>query len=338
MPKSVHSFYSAFGLTLQCNFVIKSLTPLDGNVNPIDVRIFLGSSPCGEGKVAEELFYVSDYWSSAGTPQLQIWRAATGTYLRMQYLDGLQFWLHSSGQEVWVLLPHSSSTADAVSYLLGPVLGILLRLRGTVCLHASAIVFGDRVIAFAGGEGAGKSTTAAAFSSRGYRVVTDDIVALKERDGRFHVLPGYRHLCLCPDVVESLYGSPSALPQLVSDWEKRSLAEGMYQTRFETQALPVGAIYVFGDRQPGFFPQIEPLDRRRGLIALVANSFASKVLDKPRRADELGVLGRLVAEVPVRRLCLGQNSRELDRVCDAIGSDLVSVLNPAAERTAHAQL
>jgi len=197
MSDLVTLFYSAFGLILGCNFAIKGLTAIAHNVNPIDVRICLGSSPYLAGEVAEELFYVSDYCNSAGKPELQIWRSANGTYLRMHYLDGLQFWLDRSGREVWGLLPHGFSTDDALSYLLGPVLGVLLRLRGTVCLHASAIVFEDRVIAFVGGEGAGKSTTAAAFSSSGYRVVTDDIVALTERDGRFRVLPGYRHLCLC---------------------------------------------------------------------------------------------------------------------------------------------
>ena len=49
---------------------------------------------------------------------------------------------------------------------LGPVFAFVLRLRGAVTFHASAVRIGDAV-AFLGPQGAGKSTTAAALALRG---------------------------------------------------------------------------------------------------------------------------------------------------------------------------
>jgi len=46
-------------------------------------------------------------------------------------------------------------------------------------------------VAFVGAEGAGKSTTAAAFALEGHGVLSDDVVALAENASEFVVLPAY---------------------------------------------------------------------------------------------------------------------------------------------------
>jgi len=88
------------------------------------------------------------------------------------------------------------TTEDAATYLLGPVLGLLLRLRGVTCLHASAVALADRAIAFVGSEGAGKSTTAALLARKGLAIISDDVVALVERDALFTFIPAYPYLSL----------------------------------------------------------------------------------------------------------------------------------------------
>ncbi len=113
---------------------------------------------------------------------------------------------------------------DAATYLLGPVLGLFLRLRGVTCLHASAVAFGGQAVAFVGSEGAGKSTTAAALALRGHAILSDDVVALAEHDGAFFVHPAYPYLCLWPESVESIYGSADALPRFSANYDKRCLS------------------------------------------------------------------------------------------------------------------
>src|SRR5260370_8969321 len=105
----------------------------------------------------------------------------------------------------------------------------------------------------------GKSATGAAFAGRGYGVLSDDIVALFEQEGVFHVMPAYPHLCLWPDSVEMLYGSRDALPRLIPDWEKRRLSLGEEGARFESLPLPLAAIYVLAARRPDPAPYLEPI-------------------------------------------------------------------------------
>lgn len=64
-------------------------------------------------------------------------------------------------------------------FLLGSAMGLLLHQRGILPLHANTIEIGGCGYAFMGPSGAGKSTLAAAFHDRGYRVVADDVCAIR---------------------------------------------------------------------------------------------------------------------------------------------------------------
>ena len=244
--------YSAFGLSLHSNLPLPGLIPADLSATGHEVHVHLGALPpiaTAVRRSPEELAYASCNVSESGEPALRIWRVDGGALFRLSYTSGMQFWLDRRGTEIWASWPETSSLNDAATYLLGPVLGILLRLRGIVCLHASAIAVGGTAVAFVGPAGAGKSTTAAIFAQRGCAVLSDDIVALAEEPDTFRVLPAYPHVCLWPDSVGMLYGSPDRLPRFVPDWEKRCLALGRDdQLKFAQRALPLGVIYLLQER------------------------------------------------------------------------------------------
>ena len=63
-------------------------------------------------------------------------------------------------------------------YLLGTCMGALLMIRNTLPLHGSAVEIDGKAYAFLGDSGAGKSTLAAAFVSRGHRLISDDVIAV----------------------------------------------------------------------------------------------------------------------------------------------------------------
>ena len=223
-----------------------------------------GAVPSGP----EELSYASSYKDEAGNPALRIWKAAGSRYLRLAYFDGTQFWLDREGSEVWATWPENLTIEDTATYLLGPVLGILLRLRGVTCLHASAVAFGEKAVAFVGSEGAGKSTTAAALARRGHAILSDDVVALAERDGSFFVHPAYPYLCLWPESVESLYGSADALPRFSANYE--NAAFHFENKNYDSQNEPCHwpAIYILGDRRGDPAPVVEELPPQRAFLSL----------------------------------------------------------------------
>jgi hypothetical protein len=324
----VDSTYTVFGLTIRSNLPIPGLTPLGTFFNAIDVGIHLGVSPYAECAIpagSEELTYVSTYTDETGNPALRIWKTADGAFLHLAYYDDIQFWLDREGKSLWAAWPETSSLQDTASYLLGPVLGLLLRLRGVTCLHASAVALEDRSVVFVGSEGAGKSTTAAAFARQGHAIISDDIAALVESDKGFSVAPAYPHVCLWPDSVEMLYGSSEVLPRLTLVSEKRRLAPGDHGTRFESRPLPLAAIYVLGDRRPDPAPYVEAIRPQLALLALVADTFANKILDRDLRAREFAALGKLVSTIPIRQIYPHREAMRLGELCRVIREDYASL-------------
>ena len=210
--------YFVFGLSLRSNGPIPELSLTTRADAVADVHVHLNLSPLGTRILPsdpETLTYTSPYQDESGNSMLRIWSIAGGKFCRLDYADGTQFWLDREGTDVWATWRENSTIEDTATYLLGPVLGRLLRLRGVTCLHASAVAFGEHAVAFVGPAGAGKSTTAAALALRGHAILSDDVVALAERDRSFYVHSAYPYLCLWPEsvAIHLRFGRRSAATQ-----------------------------------------------------------------------------------------------------------------------------
>jgi hypothetical protein len=335
--------YFLFGLELHSNFALPEISSI--RINPdrlLDsesrvraknrVAIHLQDAPYGaaaSAALSESILYTSEHRDTAGDPSLQIWKVNDGQFLRLEYFDGTQFWFDRHGTELWATWPENLGLEDAATYLLGPVLGLLLRVRGATCLHGSAVSVGDSAIAFVGPEGAGKSTTAAALAQQGFPIVSDDVVALAEVSGDFQVHPAYPYLCLWPEAVEALFGSADALPRFSGAYEKRCLSLEKRNLKFESRQLPLRAIYVFGERRAERAPAITAMPAQSGFLALVANTFATNALDATLRANEFETLGRLIPRIPVRQVVAHSDPRQLPALCQLIREDVDS-LPPAS--------
>jgi hypothetical protein len=70
------------------------------------------------------------------------------------------------------------------------VLPLASALQGLELFHASAVSLRDRVIAFAGGSGVGKTSLAAHLVARGAKLATDDVLALEPSNGGVLAHPG----------------------------------------------------------------------------------------------------------------------------------------------------
>jgi len=327
--------YFIFGLHLRSNLALPGAIPDNSSQEKFDIELHVGISPfraAEKSQGPEELTYVSSDLNASGEPALRISKMEQGAFVRLAYEDGTQFWMNRKREHIWANWPDTLSLENATSYLLGPVLGLVLRLRGVICLHASAVAFGERSVAFVGAAGAGKSTTAAAFAREGYGVISDDVVALSEQADTFQVLPAYPHLCLWPDSVHMLYGSREALPRIIPDWEKRRLMLGSQETRFESRSLPLGAVYILGERRPDAAPLVEAVRPQAALLSLVADTYANKILDREMRAREFELLGRLVTTVPIRRIYPHTDAAKLKELCRVIRDDFALLHPPKTAR------
>ncbi|MGB6876568.1 MAG: hypothetical protein WBD87_11085 [Candidatus Acidiferrales bacterium] len=308
--------YSAYGLQFISDRSLPGLVPLDAAAAKApDLRIQLdeGEGVGGERDAAgETLWYTTDIRDTNGNPGLKIWKGRSEGDFFIRYIHGLTFRVDSTISCVRVHRLQPMSEEDIASFLLGPVLGIVLRLKGVTCLHASAVEIGGKAVAFAGVMGAGKSTTAAMFARNRHSVLTDDIVALEKRGPLFLVHPGYPFLNLLPDSMALLSGSAEALPLTEPAVEKRQMMLDGSELRFQGEALPLGVIYVLDERsREASATTVHPLSPQEALIALASNTYANKMLDVAMRAREFRELGELVRSVPIRRLVAPARSPDL---------------------------
>ena len=311
---------SIYGLGIVTNRIIPGVPA--STIASEDLRISFGSLPAWHRELTAaqgEACYVADYKTECGAPALRVFRLLNGKYFRFDYADQTQFVIDRSGSEVWAEWCAPLTLEDTATYLLGPVLGFVMLLRGIVCLHASAIAIGDEAIALLGPAGSGKSTTAAAFAERGYSVLAEDVVTLDDRGGQFLVRPGYPCIRLWPPAVKALYGSETHLPKLTPNWDKCYLD---LSDRFRGEPLPLTAIYHLGERQhDSKAPSVAALDRTEGLMSLVANTYATKLMDKQMRAREFELLTRVVGKVQLRRVTPHADPARIPELCDKILND-----------------
>ena len=264
-----------------------------------------------------------------GEPDLKVWLGSNPPWLEdLSHTAETLRYVTSEREDC--NRPAPLTREDAATYLLGPILGFVLRRRGITCLHASAVAIDGEAIALVGSGGAGKSTTAACFAQRGYPVLCDDVSALELRGESFFVRSAYPRVCLWPNAVQSLFGRPDTLPRLTPNWEKCYLPLGADGRQFQREPLRLRAIYLLAGRSAeARVPVFERVPSASGLIALVQNTYMNYLLDPILRAREFDLLGRLLERVPLRQVTPHPNPAELPRLCEAIVADYRSLRSPA---------
>jgi hypothetical protein len=250
-----------------------------------------------------------------GRPWLTVWRDAA---FRFEYAEGAVFTVNDDGSRVEGSWAAPLTLADAVSYLLGPVLAFVLRLRGAVPMHASGTVIDGRGVLFVGPAGAGKSSTAAAFAARGYPVLSDDVVPLRLIGRSLRAGPGHPRISLWSDSAMALWERGESLPAVSDVYDKRVLDLLDRGAPFAAHAVDVAAIFLLGERVPGPDVVHRPVARRDGFLSLAANTYGAHLLDAELRATEFALLSQVAAGVPTRALSMPDDLRCLARACDAL--------------------
>ena len=125
------------------------------------------------------------------------------------------------GRQIRVWPAVGATQKDIEIFLFGPAWATLCHQRGTLPLHASAIVTANGITAFAGYSGSGKSTTAALLNSSGYELIADDMLPISfDRDSIPGAWPYLRRLKLHRDSIARLAFMPTEVVSETLDKEK----------------------------------------------------------------------------------------------------------------------
>lgn len=316
-----HSFL-AYGLTLASDGIIPGLAELRRIPQHPDIHFCFGAEPAWvtEAKRLRQRS-LSSLVHNQETANAALRMCAYGEeeFFGLAFSDGSEFVLDASAARVWGTCAPPLVVEDLTTYLVGPVMGFILRRRGRTPLHACTMAIADSAIALSGEGGAGKSTTAAALALRGVPVLCEDVSPIWEIAGDFKIPPGYPRICLWPEAVKMLLGSSDVLPKITPTWEKRYLALDGRKTHFVTEPKSLSAIYFLDPRvEEAGAPRIEEMKPSDGLLRLVENSYAKRLISKEQKAAEFDVLSRLATRVAFRKITPHSDEAKLDVLCDLI--------------------
>jgi len=290
-----------YGLGVRSNIPLGALASLP-EADRVDVQIELCNQATSVADEPARDIYVSEERHEDGRPTVHAQRLASGG-VRIAYSDGTVVAIDAAARCIRASTPEGQIPDDTAAYLLGPVMGAVLRMRGVVCLHASAVEVEGRAVAFVGPACAGKSTTAAALAGSGFPVITDDVLAIDEDDDGFSVRTGYARVRLWGDSVEGLFGRADALPRISPGWDKHYLDVSPPRSAFDTRRRPLACVFVLapGPTASGR-PEVHEASPTQPLLELVANSYSTHYQDRDGRGKELAFLASLCQRVPVRKL------------------------------------
>jgi hypothetical protein len=306
--------YQAHGLTLASARPLPELLPVDSATEP-DVLVSFDGRPLA-GRFDRVPWFSSEQRCRDGRPELLAFRCDHGRWLEFAYADGTTFDIDAAGRRICVTASAALPFDGVCEYLLGPILGVVMRLRGMVCLHASAVRVAGGALAFMGAAGAGKSTLAAAFANAGIGVLSDDTVALAPAAGAWMATPAYPRVRLWPDAAAAL-----RVPLQAAIAGTRHQLDLLPIDRYVTTPTPLAAIYAieFDDTVDGVV--MDTIGPAAALPLLSAHTFAHRVLTRELRMQEFHALADLADAVPVRRLRRPRNLEAIALVPDAILTD-----------------
>ncbi len=286
--------YQAYGLSIRSGIRLPELLPHRARADAI---VRLGRA---------------DRRHRTGDPARLAHVTARSTYL---WWDGVGAIRVHGGREILADRVAGAEPRVLRSFLLGPAFGALLRQRGALVLHASAVKLEGGAIVFLGGSGWGKSTLAAALHARGHPLLADDVVALRADGARWLVSPSFPQLSLWPDAASVLGSPPDSLPRLHPSGQKRTRRAGV---RFSTEPCSLSRLYVLA---AGASHAIEALPRCDALVELLRHSYGALTLHRVRTTKHFRQCARLAAEIPVTRLRFPRSLTALPEVACLVEED-----------------
>jgi len=220
------------------------------------------------------------------------------------------------------------------AYFLGHVLSFALLRQGVEPLHGTIVVNdNNEALALLGNSGYGKSSAAAAFLGAGYRLLSDDLLVLEQQADQAIAFPGVPRLKLFPEVADRFLGGAIQAPRMHRHFSKLLVPLG--KKKFSQLPVPLRAIYVLAKPDTNAeYVTIRRLARRSAFLAVLRNTFNTKLTDSSRLRRQFETINRLVSQVPVMTLSYPRTLDLLPEVCEAVTSDFQRRNDTQASRVA----
>lgn len=241
--------YKAFGLTLLSEIPLPELPLVSDYENEVDVRI--------------ETADLSKLWGELSSPKSVF--VVEEELIMFQIPETATFCIQN-GEKI-IVSPMEGSDQDKIRlYILGTCMGALLMQRKILPLHGSAIAINGKAYAFVGRSGAGKSTLASALLSKGYQLLSDDVIAISlSEDNIPFVIPSYPQQKLWKESLDQ-FGMETTNYQPLFERETKYAVP--VSSNFFNEPLPLAGVFelVKTENENVEIQRIEGLERLRTLL------------------------------------------------------------------------
>jgi hypothetical protein len=270
--------YRAYGLTIQSEICCPELEESSPG-RAVDVHIRRGPVP-----------------ENLAQPNYEGYKCEADDMSLLIRTDRLAKLLISGGHQILVEEREGVQQHEIRTLLLGWGLGAVLHQRGILPLHASAVSTDDGCLVFCAPSGIGKSTLAYAFLKKGYRLLDDNIAAVKTGFDGAMVLPGYPELKLRGDALLDSSHASHPLRPVLRDCDKFALS---VLDHFEKAPRVLRGIYVLS-RVCSPASRLARLKGGAAFQALSEHTFCARfVKGMGQPAKHFDMLVRLANQVPV---------------------------------------
>ena len=303
--------YLVFGGCFRSEVEFPDLSPAVGSQAP-DWELRLETSDPPEPVALQGTRWIEPEWV------FRLYSVKGG--LRLDYGGVGSFGIFSAGREI-VWYPGSEPESPEIrlemarAIVLGPVMALVLRQAGILCLHGSAVTLNGQGAAFLAPKFHGKSTLALALTAAGGRLLTDDLVAI-DPGPQPVVFPGVHSVRVMHDIAERLI---PRFPQATATHGFKTTLTEFPSSDLAWEPAPLTAIYFIeplGGMEDGRAVSREPLTPTRAAAALAqGKKLADSLIGSTDAGAMLESIVSVSLRVPVYRMPI---MRDLERLSEAV--------------------
>jgi len=303
IPVPKQTAYKVFGLSVRSEISIPELPEAGPQAEPAEIAI--------------EKADLSRLWFRLANPQDLF--VAEHNFFMFRVPDHAIFCVEE-GRRIAVSLLEGCDEEIVRLYLLGTCMGALLMQRRVIPLHGSAVAIDGKAYAFIGDRGAGKSTLASAFLHRGYKLVSDDVIAatLNPQHGPW-VVPAYPQQKLWEESLRKLGMETSRLRPIYRREAKFAVP---VRSQFADASMPLGGVFELVKSDCATV-EIQRMAGSARLDPLISHTYRNYLLSPMGlREWHFDTVCRLAGELPIFRLYRPASGFSANHLVSAVLSTL----------------
>lgn len=274
--------YKAFGLIIESELPIPQLPELSGV--RADVRIV---HACLRGVVDPEAPTTAEGGAIIPTLTDTLFRVTGGTLIEADVCQ-------------------EDTESNVAVYLTGSCMGAILVQRGYMLLHGSCVTDGSRSILITGTSGAGKSTLAAEFLKQGWKLLTDDVTCVFDRDGVPMARSSYPSQKLWQDAMDRYDKDGSDIHSLYFNEDREKFGVNVADSFFDGEARLSMVVRLIPANRPTYLGPIEGMAK---VDQLMRNTYRMYLIEKRHQQRHFQRCVTLSTKIPMA-LAIRENGKQ----------------------------